>query len=411
MKKLLFFSVLFVFLTILAHSADVAISGKLNTWAASTTNTVDKDDDGSDSLGYLYVIGELNSTIKLADNVLVVLEIELNDKVSEGASMRNGVKYTGGNGGPNPATVEVDELFLLIDEFFTDALSLKIGHHRLEYSLRNNRRSMVINSDFTAFKGKYKFEKGYLDLFYGKKSESLQSINNSSDADIIGLHMDWNFNENIHVIGYTNYAFMDNANADRSNVGTIGAGIQYFLLEKKLELFVEAAFQFGDVDENTSRSGVGADAGARYTFKDLGSIKSLFFELNLGYRSGEDTDADSSSFWNKWAFSAGTLLAEGRYASESPLYQAYVDDNYLAIRIEMGADWTEKINSNLVVAIYDNTDEDADPYGVEIDLSTKFKYSENVSFTGMVGLFLPDDSLAVDGDPIFAIALETSVMF
>ena len=411
LKTITFVLSILVALNVAAYSADVALNGKLNTWAATTTNTIDKDSDASDSVGYLYVLGEMNTTVKIAENIKVVLEIELNDKVSDGASMKNGVKYTGGNGGPTPATVEVDEMYLLIDEFLMDALSVKIGSQRLEYSLRNNRRSMVINSDFTAFKGKFKFEKGFLDLFYGKKTESLQSINTSSDADIAGIHAEFNFNENIHVIGYINYAFMDNSGADHSNVGTIGAGVQYFLLDKSLELYGEIAFQFGDVDEDTSRSGLGADLGARWTFKELGSLKNLFIELNLGYRSGEDNDTDSSSFWNKWALSAGTLLAEGRYASESPLYQAYVDDNYLAIRLETGVNWSDSISSNLTLAYYDRTDEDADPYGVEVDLSNKYKYSENVSFNGHLAVFLPDDGLAADGDTIFAIALETVVVF
>ena len=88
-----------VFFSISANGADIAINGKLNTWAATTVNTVDKDSKASDSVGFLYVIAELNTTVKLADNVKVVLEIELNDKVSDGASMKSGAKYTGGNGG------------------------------------------------------------------------------------------------------------------------------------------------------------------------------------------------------------------------------------------------------------------------------------------------------------------------
>ena len=404
-----------VIFSLSANGADIAINGKLNTWAATTVNTVDKDSKASDSVGFLYVIAELNTTVKLADNVKVVLEIELNDKVSDGASMKNGAKYTGGNGGPNPATVEVDEMYLQIDEFFTDALSLKIGSQRLEYSLRGNKRSMLINSDFTAFKGKYKFEKGFVDLFYGKKSESLNINNLNTDTEIYGVHAEFNIFEGLHVIGYANYATMEKVTADNSNVGTIGAGVQYFLLEKALELYGEVAFQFGDVDKNVSRSGVGADFGARWTFKELGSIKNLYVELNAGYRSGEDTDTSKSTkFWNDWALSAGTLLAEGRYASESPLFQNYVANSYLAIRLETGAEFTQKLSSNLTFAYYDNTTESKDPYGLEIDLSTKFKYSENVIFTGHLAAFMPDDGLTSKGaknDTVFAIALETSVVF
>lgn len=83
----------------------------------------------------------------------------------------------------------------------------------------------------------------------------------------------------------------------------------------------------------------------------------------------------------------------------------------MAIRLETGVNWSDSISSNLTLAYYDRTDEDADPYGVEVDLSNKYKYSENVSFNGHLAVFLPDDGLAADGDTIFAIALETVVVF
>jgi hypothetical protein len=404
-----------LFLTPTVFCADIAVNGKLNTWAVTTVNTTDKDSKGSDSVGFLYVTGELNTTVNLADSIKVVFEIELNDKVSDGASMQKGKKYTGGNGSSNPATVEIDEMYLQIDQMFVDSLSLKVGHQRLEYTLRGNKRSMVINSDFTAFKEKYKFEKGFVDLFYGKKKESLTANVLSSDSEMYGVHGDFNILESLHVIGYANYAVIEIATADNSNVGTIGAGVQYFLLEKALELFGEVAIQFGEVDKKVDRSAFGADLGARWTFKEIGSIKNLFIELNLGYRSGEDTDASKTTkFWNSWAASAGTLIAEGRYASESPLFQNYVPDSYLAIRLETGAAFTEKLSSNLTFAYYDNTDETKDPYGLEIDLSTKFKYSENVIFTGHLAAFMPDDGLTSAGaknDTVFAFALETSVLF
>jgi hypothetical protein len=411
MMKMSQFLILFVLLGITCFAADVAINGKLTTIAATTSNTIDKNDDASDGVGFLYVYGDLNTSVSLSDNVKVVLEIELNDKVSNGASMKNGFKYTGGNGGPNPATVEVDEMYMLIEEFFADALSLKIGSQRLEYSLRNNKRSMVLNSDFTAFKGKYKFEGGFLDLFYGKKFESLQSVNTSSDADVYGLHLEWNFGENIHTIFYANNATFDNAGDDHGNIISVGAGVDLFLLEKKLELYLEVAGQFGALSETVDQNGFGADAGVRWNFIDIGSIKKLWFELNVGYRSGNDGKVDSSVFWNKWASSAGTLLAEGRYASESPLYLGYADDTYLAIRLETGADWTEKLNTGLTVAMYDNTDKNSDPYGIEIDVTAKYKQTENLSFICSFGVFLPDDGLAADGDTIFAIACETVVLF
>lgn len=411
MKKLVQILIMLMLFHLTCFTTDIAVNGKLTTIAAATTNTVDKNNDASDSLGFVYVYGDLNTIVKLSSNVKVVMEIELNDKVSDGASMKNGSKYTGGNGGPNPATVEVDELFILAEDFFVDSLSIKVGHHRLEYSLRNNRRSMVINSDFTAFLGKYKFESGFVDLFYGKKFESLQSINTSSDADVYGVHLEWNFSENIHTVFYLNNATMDKANADHENVISVGAGVDSFLFDKKLELFLELAAQFGKLNETVDRSGFGLDAGVRWNFLELGSIKKLWVELNVGYRSGEDNDADSSAFWNKWAFSAGTLLAEGRYASEAPLYQGYVDDSYLAIRLEAGIDWSDKLSSGLAIAMYDNTDEDADPYGVEVDLLFRYKYTENLSFNGNIGVFIPDDGLAIDGDAIFAVSFETVVVF
>lgn len=348
-----------------------------------------------------YVNGELNTSIALSDNVKVYLELELNDKVSNGASMNSATDKT----------VEIDEAFLEISEFFNEALTLKIGHQYFEYTLRGDSKAMLINDDYTGFKGTYKFEKGFLDVFYGKYVESLLSVNNSYDEDIYGFHFEWNFNENIHTIFYINNATSDNANADHSNVTSIGAGIDYFLIDKKLELFLEIAGQFGAVDETIDQSGLGMDFGARWDCGALGSMKGLWFELNVGYRSGEDNDADSSAFWNGMTAKTGSLIAESNYSDDSPMYLGYANDRYLAIRGIVNADWNNKFSSEFEIAYFDNTDEDADPYGIEIHNSTTFNYSENVKMIAHIAVFLPDDGLAIDGDPVFQFAFETNVSF
>ena len=413
MKKLALLLLTFVTLGSAVFSADVAVNGKLTTWAGMESNASDADSDASDSVGYLYVNGELNTSVELADNVKVVLELELHDKVSNGASMSNST---------NTNTVTIDEAYLQISEFFMSNLTVKIGHQWIENSLRANHRAVVVASDFTAFKGTFKFDNGSLDVIYGKQSESLESVNTSSDADLIAVHVAWDFNENIHVIGYVDYATFDNSGADHGSAGTVGAGVDYFLLDKALELFLEVAFQFGDVNEDVSRSGLALDLGARWTFKELGSIKGLYVEINFGYRSGEDDDADSSKFWNGWAAKTGALLAESNYNrsstnSENPMYQGYANDSVMAIRLEAGADWTEKIGSHLLIGLFTGTDESngvgttEDAYGIEVDLCTVFKYSENVNMIAHIAAFMPDDGLAADGDTIFALAFETTVSF
>lgn len=409
MKKLALLLLTFVTLGSAAFAADVAVSGKLTTWAGVEDNASDFSSDGSDSKGYLYVNGELNTSVELADNVKVVLQLELNDKVSNG-NTQNAFSAAGRD------TVEIDEAYVEVNEFLMDSLSLKVGHQLMEYSLRANHRAMIIANDFTAFKGTFKFESGFLDVFYAKAVESLLSVNLSNDADIYGVHVEWNFNENIHVIGYLNNASFDNAGADHGNVISVGAGVDYFLLDKKLELFLEVAGQFGDVDENTSHSGLGLDLGGRWTFPELGSIKGLYVELNVGYRSGQDNDTDSTKFWNGWAARSGALIAEADYNlsstnSDNPMYKGYADDSYLAIRLELGAQWTEKIKSGMLIAMFDNTTEDGDPYGVEVDLCTMYQHTENLSMGAHLGIFLPDDGLAVDGDTVFAFAFETTVAF
>jgi hypothetical protein len=239
----------------------------------------------------------------------------------------------------------------------------------------------------------------------------LLSVNSSDDQDVYGFHFEWNFNENIHTIFYINNATADNVSADHSNVTTIGAGIDYFLIDKKLELFLEIAGQFGAVDETVDQSGLGLDLGARWDCGEIGSMKGLWFELNVGYRSGEDNDADSSAFWNGMTAKTGSLIAESNYSDDSPMYYGYANDRYLAIRGIVNATWSDKLDTLFGVAYFDNTDEDADPYGIEVYSSTAFSYSENVKMIAHIAVFLPDDGLAVDGDPIFALALETNVSF
>ena len=402
MKKLTIILFAFLLLGASAYSADVTVNGKLVTWAGMSSNATDFDSDKSDSVGYLYINGEINTSVKLSDNVKVYLELELNDKVSNGAAINFPLTTN---------TVEIDEANVEITEFFTEAITVKIGHQYFEYTLRNNHRAMVLNDDFTAFKGTYKFEKGFLDIFYGKYFESFTSTNGSSDQDVYGIHFEWNFSENIHSIFYVNNATMDNAGTDKGNVTTIGAGVDYFLIDKKLELFFEIAAQFGAISETVDQGGLGLDAGAKWNFGALGSLKGLWIELNVGYRSGEDTDTDSSAFWNGMSSRTGSLIAEGNYVDDSPMYFGYANDRYLAVRGMVNADWNDKISSGFEIAYFGNTDEDADPYGIELHTSTTYNFSENLKMIAHLAIFLPDDGLAVDGDPVFAMAFETNVTF
>lgn len=383
------------------YAGDVAVNGRLVTWAGMSTNESDFDSDGSDSIGYMYVNGELNTTIALADNVKVLLELELNDKVSNGAS-RN---YITDN------TVVIDEAYLEISEFLMESLTVKIGHQYFYYSLRDNEKTMLFYDDFTGFKGTFKFEKGFLDIFYGKYIETLSSVNTSDDQDAYGVHLEWNFNENIHTIFYANNITFDNAGADHGNIVSVGAGVDYFLLDKKLELFLEVAFQFGSLSEDVDQSGLGFDAGVNYNFGELGAIKSLYVELNMGYRSGEDNDTDSSAFYNGMSATTGACIAETNNSDDSPMYVGYANDSYMAVRFKAGAGWTEKISSEFLVAYFDNTDEDADPYGIEVDLSSTYQHSADLKFSLFLAAFLPDDGLAVDGDPVFSMAFQTFVSF
>lgn len=406
MKKLALLLLTFVSLGTAAFAADVSVSGKLTTWAGMESNASDFNDDGSDSVGYLYVNGELNTAVELADNVKVVLELELNDKVSNGKSMNSSTT----------ATVEIDEAYVSVGEFLTDMLSLKIGHQYYENSLRANHRAMVLATDMTAFKGTFKFEKLSLDVFYGKVFESLNSVNTSSDVDVYGVFADITINENIRAIGYLNNVTMDNAGADHGNIISVGAGVDWFLMDKKLEVFGEVAAQFGDISEDVSHGAFGVDLGAKYNFGELGAIKGMSIELNLSFRTGQDNDTDSTEFYESLAQRTGALIAESNYNlsstnSDNPMYQGYVQSGYTAIRIEFGAQWTDKIASYLLIAMFDNNDEDADPFGTEVDVSTVYKHTENLSMGAHLGYFMPDDGLAADGDSVFAFALETTVAF
>lgn len=401
MKKLCVILILFLTLGANSFATDIAVSGKLITRAGVNSNDSDFNSDSSDSVGYLYINGELNTSVYLTDNVKVYLELELNDKVSNGVSLNSGSNNT----------VEIDEANIEVKEFFMDSLTVKIGHQYFEYTLRGNSRAMLLNDDYTGFKGTFAFEKGFLDVFYGKYIETLASVNGSDDQEIYGLHFEWNFNESIHTIFYLNNAILDKAGADHSNYISVGAGVDYFLFEKSLELFLEVAFQFGTLSESVDQSGLGLDAGVRWNFGEIASIKGLWVELNVGYRSGEDDDTDSSAFWNGMTAKTGALIAENNYSDDSPMYQGYANSQYLAVRGEIKASWNEKFATQIMIAYFDNTAEDADPYGFEVDLSNYFNYSENLNFSFHLAAFMPDDGLAADGDTVFALALETNVSF
>jgi hypothetical protein len=419
MKKLALLLLTFVSLSTAAFSADVAVNGKLTTWAGMDSNATDRNSKAADSKGYLYVAGELNTTVELADNVKVVMQLELNDKVSNGNTL-NSSAATG------RATVEIDEAYVEIKEFFMDMLTIKIGHQFMEYDLRGNHRAMLIAEDFTAIKGTFHFEgTNFLDVFYAKANESLTSHTaGSTDTDLFGVHVNWDFNENIHVIGYANYASIENlSTTDKGDAGiiSVGAGVDYFLLDKALELFAEVAGEFGDVSKNVSQSAIGADLGARYTFKELGSIKGLYVELNLGYRSGVGKKTKTNEQFITNSARTGALIAEGGYnrsatLDDNPMYQGYVADSYMAIRFEAGANWTEKLSTHILFAYFDNTDDKAKPYGSEFDVCNVFKYSENVTMAAHIGIFMADKKGVLantlgKADTVFALALETTVAF
>ena len=405
MKKLALLILAFIAIGAAAYSADIAVNGKLTTWAGVNVNATDFDSKNSDSVGYLYINGELNTTVKLAQNVTVLLELELNDKVSNGASMNSATDKT----------VEIDEANVEISEFLMDSLTVKIGHQYLYYSLRNNEKTMLLYDDFTAFKGTFKFDKGSLDVFYGKYLESLEINSKSSDQDTYGLHFEWNFNENIHTMFYLNHFTIDNpVVSEIKETTTLGAGIDYFLIDKRLELFLEVAAQKGSLNKTVDQSGFAFDAGARWAFGKLGSLKDLSLELNVGYRSGEDKKSDSTAFFNAPSATIGALIAEYNASDDSPMNVGYAFNRFLAVRGIVNADWSEKISSNLLFAYFGNTDESADPYGSEIDFSTSYNYSENVNMLIQAAIFMPDKKNALfpgKKDAVFALAFSTTVSF
>ncbi|PCJ63038.1 MAG: hypothetical protein COA79_02690 [Planctomycetota bacterium] len=404
MKKLALLLLTFVTFGSALMAADVSVSGNLTT-QAGVRSDYDFNSDGSGDLGILYADAELNTTVELSDNVKVVLQLELNDKIVTGGT-------AGALSGDN---LDVDEMYLEIGEFFHEALTLKVGHSLIQQSLRKNEKAMYLYLDATAFRLTYALgDEGSVEGFYAKAIESYASVNASTDADVFGVFAEYNFTEDIHAIGYLNHSSW---NTGRVTIITVGAGVDAFLLDKKLELFLEAAAQFGEISDTVDHSAFGIDAGARWNFGEVGSLAGAFIELNVGFRTGEDDDADVTLFNNGWSSDEGGVIMENNFDDDGILYAGYaMNSGYLAIRLEGGIDWNEKVKSNMLVAMYNSTSDNVgtfndENFGIEIDLSSSYQYSENVSFKAVVAVFLADDGLAADADTAVGAAFITDVQF
>lgn len=422
----------------LRAAAEVGISGSLLTEAFARMD-YDLNSDVPGDVGQLRQDAELDFTVKLADNVEAAIDLRANN-------MRI-------NGTQN--VMLVNQAYVKATEFLYNPLTVTIGKQKMHYSLRGDGNALWLGYDaanagivngfgFDIVPVGFKFTLNYnqivADIYYMKYLEAAARF---GDADLYGFNLDyWLAEGSSNLVNF----YFGMINDDGSNVlgvpivgannyvGIVGLGIDYFLLDKALELTGEVAIEFGSLDRYAADASLFAyafDLAVRYDWKNV-NFKP-WAELSFALRSGEGDDNDKSNAWLPLMENNDkTLLAEGDDQLGLGNVNQEVDSGYTAIRLGGGAQFTEKISSYILFAVFMNmtnentpvavsplgglvNDNDKSMIGFEVDLGSEYKYSENLAFGLDLGIFAPGSATEVPGgastDTAFGVLFTTKLSF
>lgn len=416
----------------------VVPAGTGNTYVhTSATGDIDQKSDADD---YFRSNTQIEISADLTDNVSTVINLvnerDWNSNTFEVAAPSSSA---GSSTAGSEFDITLDLAYVQMKEIFYSPLTLTIGRQDLWFGrglvIGNNTRSWDPQGNtqaneyspstaFDAARATLDFNPWTLDFVYSKIDEN--SNNPEDDIDLYIANVNYKFAEynavaEAYYVGEMDRAFASTATASQegNKTHTVGGRVQFDPISQ-ITLGGELAYQMGNY--RTSATTVERDREAwmfdifgtyrwDYTWKPEITVEYVLFsgESDLG-TSGDEGDYGA---WNR--------LYRGKF------YTAYADYREFVYGTANGVDQAAGQNEQFVqvrggIRPLDDlllegsftwlwTDEDVhttagtqtsptldDELGWEIDLQATYDYTEDVSFSTLVGWFNPGGFFAADSD-------------
>lgn len=404
-----------------AEVKEITIGGTIDLDLIWRDNMEDFNNDAKDQPAYAELEVNVPITATFTDNVSARIMLE------EGANS-DGV-------GRNNIGFDIDEAYITMKEFLWDKLTFQIGKMPIENrysirgkegqkSLRRGSNWIVGNDDIDPLGTLFviDFESWRFDFFWFKIEECSKGATsggkfytgtgNSLDMDFYGFAVDYNWNEVDLIRGmivHVSDNFIDtySNNADREmTVVTIGTDL--FFVEKKLELYGELGYQFGDANDpaELDHDSFGGYVGIEYTW---GQDWHPYLGFEILYLEG---DSDDEVGWSDLA-GYGTNVNRTGYVSGNATTLIFEGDNQDHMQFEEGGYWRisavggiktlpHNMRLDFVAAWFQSTDDSADNaagdnIGWEFDAIWGWNYTPDVKFELGFGWFFVDDDYAENG--------------
>ncbi len=359
----------------------------------------DFDDDSSDAMG------------KWTEKVKIHLINTYSDKI------KTVIRFDAKTYDSSKPSLEVNRAYIEMQEFLHEDVTLKVGKLSWSWQMRRSFGSTayydLVYGDLEAtflmdikplgWDVKYKLNADIsLAAGWGKAKEASVAGNNDNDIDIIFIRYDQKLSE-ANKFFVALLFFIDRYEPTAGtwtmtgDIWYLNAGIDYFLMEEELELYLEFAYQGGDPHNPLMDFGAMAvNVGLEYTFQDVSNIP--YVCIDITWLQGEDGNTYGFqryySNWNR------TLIAESQ-----ALGGVWNRPGYLAFKLMVGMKSisSDKYGVDFILGWF-KADGDlpigtGNGLGWEFDIIGAYYYNEDVAFTAGLGYFSADEDLGgIDPD-------------
>lgn len=407
-----------------AACTDITIGADIITFGAYAENYSDFDGDGEDQVGFHNLMVKIYLFNTYTDNVKTSVRIDANGYAEEDF-MNNGFIHDASSN-----SLSIAYAYITMNEFLTEGLTFEVGKlnhswqmrktfggQSLYYSVPGTMDSaFVFETKPLGWNMVFNFNPDMMISFgWGKIEEASTMGNSDNDLTVYYVRYDQKLGENNKF--FVALLFYDDARgaafpSDIDSLWYFNAGIDFFLMDEALELYIEFSYQGGTIrdgyPDTVEYGSFALDLGAEYTFTDVETVPYIGFEVV--YYGGEET-GDTYAYVRYNTNFNRTLIIENDFmglfgTSRTGYYGVMLQGGMKSI-----AD--EKFSIDIVIAYFAGVGDDYDDaIGIEFDILGTYWYTEDVTFVAGIGYFAPDEDFAgEDADACYVFIFGCNILF
>jgi len=396
----------------------ISIGASITVLGIYQENDTDYSDAGKDARSSLNVFTDIYLDNDYSENVSTRLKMTLQNPLDEWGT----------------EDVVMDWVYIEFKEFLAEGLTFDIGQLTWNWELRpvwgagtfenihpgNVNHAFVLKTTGPGMLFTYQFTDEIKVCFGFMKlvENSVVGGSNANDVDLYVVRYDQKIGEvNKFFAAFIYYNDQtNNAAGFAGNIWQLDAGIDYFVMEENLELYIELAYQAGNAHvAGVDLGAMAIDAGVEYTFKDVNTIP--YLGLDITYVQGVDGATNAYTFYtSSWT---QTLIAENQFFGGL----AGATQGWMGIKLLGGMKSinNDKFAIDFVLGLFSANGDlvpagRGDGLGFEIDVVASYMYSEDVTFSIGLGYFNPDEDLSgaigvADPDGVWVALFACTIVF